>query len=166
MNDLGLTLAWLAVQVAILLVPALAVHALASRRGPAAGAWVATLSLALVVALNAAAFVPGIALNPIGAANTIAPPTISPVATIPPSSTGRVDGPDVIPPASGRGRGLAWLRLAWDRFGRGAAEPAVRVRPWGSAPGDHRDGRHSRRPAPPGDRALGGRPLPPPRAAG
>ena len=132
MNDLGLTLAWLAVQVAILLAPALAVHALASRRGPAPGAWVATLSLGLVVVLNVAAFLPGIGLNPIGAANEIAPPTMSPVATIPPSSSGRVEGPDVIPPAGGRGRRLAWLRLAWDRFGRGAAEPAVRVRPWGS----------------------------------
>ncbi len=58
MNDLGLTLAWLAVQVAFLLLPALALHALASRRGPAAGAWVAALSLGLVVALNVAAFVP------------------------------------------------------------------------------------------------------------
>ena len=49
MNDLGMTLAWLAVQVTLVLVPALALHALASRRGPAAGAWVAALSLGLVV---------------------------------------------------------------------------------------------------------------------
>ncbi len=106
-----------------------------SRRGPAAGAWVATLSLGLVVALNAAAFVPGIdRKGPAGATapTTIAPPVMSTAPTIPPSSTGRVDGPDVIHPAGGRGRGLAWLRLAWDRFGAGAAEPAVRVRPWGS----------------------------------
>ena len=58
MNDLGLTLAWLAVQVGLLLVPALAVHALASRRGPARGAWVAALSLGLVVALSVAGLVP------------------------------------------------------------------------------------------------------------
>ena len=67
MNDLGLTLAWLTVQVAILLAPALVLHALASRRGPVPGAWVAALSLGLVVALNAAAFVPGIGLNHQGA---------------------------------------------------------------------------------------------------
>ena len=60
MNDLGLTLAWLAVQVSLVLVPALALSALASRRSPSAGAWVASLSLSLVVALNAAAFLPGI----------------------------------------------------------------------------------------------------------
>ena len=35
MNDLGLTLTWLAVQVTILLVPALALNALASRYEPA-----------------------------------------------------------------------------------------------------------------------------------
>jgi hypothetical protein len=130
MNDLGLTLAWLAVQVAILLAPALAVHALASRRGPAPGAWVATLSLGLVVILNAAAFAPGILRK--GPADASAPPTMSPAATSPPSSAGRVDDARVIPPAGGQGLRLAWLRLAWDRVGRGAAEPAVRVRPWGS----------------------------------
>ena len=49
MNDLGLTLAWLSVQVAIFLTPAMVLNALASRRGPATGAWVAVLSLGLVV---------------------------------------------------------------------------------------------------------------------
>ena len=58
MNDLGLTLPWLAVQESILLTPALALNALASRRGPASGAQVAALSLGLVVALNVAALVP------------------------------------------------------------------------------------------------------------
>ena len=40
MNELGLTLLWLTVQVALLLVPALALQAGASGRGPAAGATV------------------------------------------------------------------------------------------------------------------------------
>jgi beta-lactamase regulating signal transducer with metallopeptidase domain len=134
MNDLGLTLAWLAVQVAILLAPALALQALATRRGPAPGAWVATLSLGLVVALNVAAFMPEI--NRKDPASAIASTTMShggtTAPTIRPRSASGVDGPDVIHPAGGRGRGLAWLRLAWDRLGRGAAEPAVRVRPWGN----------------------------------
>jgi hypothetical protein len=134
MNDLGLTLAWLAVQVAILLAPALTVHALATRRGPAPGAWVATLSLGLVVALNVAAFMPGIDRK--DTASAIAPPTMpregAAAPAIPPSLSGRVDGPGVVLPSGGRGRRLAWLRLAWDRVGRGAAEPAVRFRPWGS----------------------------------
>ena len=93
MNDLGLTLAWLTVQVAIFLAPALALHALASRRGPVPGAWVATLSLGLVVALNLAAFIPGIGLNPKGLASEIAPATMSredeAAPAIPPSSSGR-----------------------------------------------------------------------------
>ena len=124
-------------QVAIFLVPALVLHALASRRGPVPGAWVATLSLGLVVALNVAAFVPGIeAVDSKGLASEITPPTIAreseAAPAIPPSSSGRVEAPDVIHPAGGRGRGLAWLRLARDRVGRGVAEPAMRLRPWGS----------------------------------
>ena len=47
MNDLGLTLAWSAVQVSLVMVPAGALHALASRRGAASGAWIAALGLAL-----------------------------------------------------------------------------------------------------------------------
>ena len=169
MNDLGLTLAWLAVQVAIVLVPALALHALASRRGPAPGAWVATLSLGLVVALNVAAFVPGIGRDQPRRSQRCTPPTMSgdgaAAPAIPPSSIGR----SMVPtshPAGGRGRSLAWLRLAWDRLERGAAEPAARFRPWGStlavvalagtAVGLLRLI----------DRALGGRSLPPSRAAG
>ena len=130
MNDLGLTLAWLAMQIAILLAPALALNALASRRGPAAGAWVAVLSLGLVVALNVAAFVPRIEWNHKDPAPDIAPPTNefkhNTVSNFAPSSL----GPDVIEPAARWGRTLDWLALAWDRLGRGAAEPAVQVRPW------------------------------------
>jgi beta-lactamase regulating signal transducer with metallopeptidase domain len=137
MNDLGLTLAWLTVQVAIFLAPALALHALASLRGPVPGAWVATLSLGLVVALNAAAVLPAIGLNPKGLASAITPATISregeAAPAIPSSSRGRVEGPDVIQPAGGRDTGLARLQLAWDRVGRGVSEPAVRFRPWVSA---------------------------------
>ena len=73
MNDVGLTLAWLAVQIAILLAPALILHGLASRRGPAPGAWVAGLSLGLVVILNVAAFVPRIAWNPSKKADEVTP---------------------------------------------------------------------------------------------
>ena len=54
MSDLGLTLAWFAVQVTLVLVPALALHALASRRGPASGAWVASVGLGLAVAVGLA----------------------------------------------------------------------------------------------------------------
>jgi hypothetical protein len=133
MNDLGLTLAWLAVQVGLLLVPAIVIHALATRRGPARGAWVAALSLALVVALSVAAFVPGIRWRGKPPIESSTPPAeaIGDHATtdIPSRSTSHSDGSH---PATGRRLSLDWLRLAWDRLERGAAEPAARCRPWGS----------------------------------
>ncbi len=60
MNSLALTLAlaWLACQIAVVLVPALVIQALASRKGPAQGAFAAALALALVMLLSVAALVP------------------------------------------------------------------------------------------------------------
>src|SRR5262249_6946634 len=58
MNELGLTLAWCAVQVSLLLIPTAALYAWASRRSPVSGAWVASLGLGLVVALSLLTFVP------------------------------------------------------------------------------------------------------------
>jgi beta-lactamase regulating signal transducer with metallopeptidase domain len=132
MNNLGLTLVWLSVQVAILLAPALALNALASRRGPAAGAWVAVLSLGLVVVLNVVAFAPRIAWNDNVLATAIAPPATAFQKSLAPNIESNSFGPDVINPAAKRTRALDWLGLAWDRLGRGAAEPGVRARRWGS----------------------------------
>ena len=113
MNDLGLTLAWLAVQVALLLAPALVLHALASRRGPAAGAWVAALSLGLVVVLNVAAFLPGIGLRTARPWSTARSRRrrcrIRTAPAIPTGSTGSGRRPRRHRPAAGRGRSLAWL---------------------------------------------------------
>ncbi len=134
MNDVGLTLAWLVVQIAILLAPALVLHGLASRRGPAPGAWVASLSLGLVVVLNVAAFVPRSGWKPKGVRNEAAPASVIPTGRSASvlSSTGPA-GPGNRPsPSPGRGLSLAWLRLAWDRIEHGTAEPAARFRPWGS----------------------------------
>ena len=132
MSDLGLTLAWLAVQVALLMVPALALQAVASRRGPAAAGWVAALSLGLVLALRrrdpgsrggasghgrsgrhgrTRACQPGIGDEDLSRRVAID----SPARRV----ERRLD-------ASG-------LRLTWARFERGAAAPAARCRPWGTA---------------------------------
>ena len=132
MNDLGLTLLWLAVQVALLLAPALALNALASRRGPAAGASVAVLSLGLVVALNVMLLVPRIEWSDKVLATEIAPPAQALENSTEPNSAANSLGLDVIPRGAKRGRALAWLEVAWDRLGRGASEPAVRAKPWGS----------------------------------
>jgi hypothetical protein len=134
MNELGMTLAWLAVQILLLGVPSLALHALATRRGPASGAWVAALSLGLVVVLSVSALWTGNGRAGGRFAGTGAGPV--PVRasghTPDPSSEtiGHGDAPDRARPLLGHGWGLAGLRLAWTRFERGAAEPAARCRPW------------------------------------
>jgi hypothetical protein len=60
MNDFGFALAWLAIQVAIVLTPALVLNAIASRRQPASGAWVAAWSLGLSIILGLLVFFPRI----------------------------------------------------------------------------------------------------------
>jgi beta-lactamase regulating signal transducer with metallopeptidase domain len=132
MNDLGITLAWVAVQVGVLLVPALLMNALTARRRPAAGAWVAGLSLGLVVALNGAAFVPGVGWTRLAIASKVAPPIDAfeqNRANAAPSDVANVTEPV---PAARPGSALVWLRVVWDRLGRGATEPVVRARRWGS----------------------------------
>ena len=132
MNDLGIALAWLSVQVTLVLVPALALVALASRRGPGAGAWVSTLGLGLVSALSVTSLI-GVAkhdVEPLGKTAAVAQPTR---ATAPPAAVEAGRGPDLnIAAPSVPGWDLSRLRSVWDRLGRGAAEPAARVRPWGS----------------------------------
>ena len=127
MNDLGLTLAWLAVQVAILLAPALVLNALALRRGPASGAWVAVLSLGLVVTLNVAAFLPGIGWNRKADAPRSAVAAIALGNTTISNTVARSLGPDDVQPAGRRRLALDWLGAAWDRLGHGVTEPATRV---------------------------------------
>jgi hypothetical protein len=130
MNDLGLTLAWLAVQVALVLAPALALYAMASRRGAVAGSWVASMSLGLVVMLNAAAFLPGFGFGRRPASDRASgAPHAAGTAT--PAGAPLVSSGDAPRRASGGGLPMPSWRVAWDRLGRGAAEPAARLRPWG-----------------------------------
>lgn len=135
MNELGIHLAWLAVQVTLLVVPSLALHVLASRRGPASGAWVAALSLGLVLVLSVAALIAGPGRErerPAKGAEPHAPAHADAAAPgIPPSDPGDFLGPDRSRPPVGHGWELSGLRRAWARFERGAAEPAARCRPWG-----------------------------------
>jgi len=58
MSDLGITMAWAALQVTLVLVPAAALHMLASRRSAASGSWMAVVGLGLSVAVSVAALVP------------------------------------------------------------------------------------------------------------
>ncbi len=130
MNDLGMTLVWLAVQVSLVLAPAMALYALAARRGPAAGASVATLSLALVVALNVAACLPRSGHGRAVPERRIDESPRPPDAAASPGSSAAIDHAASIPPAAG-GWSLSRLRIAWARLEHRAAEPAARFRPWG-----------------------------------
>jgi beta-lactamase regulating signal transducer with metallopeptidase domain len=130
MNDLGLTMAWLAVQVSLVLVPALVLYAMAARRSPAAGASVAAMSLGLVVALTVAAFLPGI-----GRGHPVEPVRVAEMSPAPAAPVGAPIATDRAAPSrqpGARGPFADW-RVAWARIERGAAEPAERVRPWGRA---------------------------------
>ncbi|MDG3004957.1 M56 family metallopeptidase [Paludisphaera mucosa] len=129
MNDLGIALAWLAVQVGLVLAPTLALHAWASRRGPAAGAWVATAGLVMVVALSLASWFqdPGRGRSePPPRSSSAAPGRVD--ATTDEGERRPVDGPS----APGVRWRLASLRVAWGILERGASEPAERCRPWGA----------------------------------
>jgi hypothetical protein len=131
MNELGLTLAWLAVQVSLMLVPALLLYAMAARRGPDRAAWAAALSLTLVVVLNVAALLPGL-----GRGRRIGDGRIdealAPAAVATPAESAPAEAPDAPRrPMSGAGPLAAW-RVAWARLERGAAGPAERCRRWGS----------------------------------
>ncbi len=58
MNALGIALGCLAIQISLAMLPATALHLLASRRGPVAGSWMAAASLAMIVGLTALAWLP------------------------------------------------------------------------------------------------------------
>src|SRR4051812_5422579 len=58
MTSLEITLAWIIIQVTLSLLPAVALHLLASRRGPASGSWTAAASLVMIVAITLLALLP------------------------------------------------------------------------------------------------------------
>ena len=131
MSDLGWTLGWLATRIAILLIPAIGLHALASRRGPASGAWVATLGLGMVVVLTGLTFLPEVG-GESEASRTSAPALDQRLAGTPTMPTGKfIDEANRPETSAHRGLTLADLRLAWSRFERRAVGPVARFRPWG-----------------------------------
>ena len=136
MSELGLTLVWLAVQVAFVLGPALVLHAVASRRGPASGAWVAALSLGLVVALSAAACVPFPARTEksLLEANAVSSPAADDGRAITTTAASALfTDLDQTRPTAGPRWSLARLRAVWIGLELGAAAPVARFRPWAVA---------------------------------
>ncbi len=131
MSDLGLMLAWSAIQVSPILLAAAALHAIASRRSPASGAWVALmgLGLAMVVGLLSPGLrgrAPGLAEAPV-----VQRSSLTPAGRVTPSDGG--PGPAEALAADRSRLTLARLRAVWEALDRTAAEPAARCRPWGRA---------------------------------
>ena len=136
MNDLGLTLAWSALQVSLLMIPAVALHALALRRSAASGSWMAALGLALGLVITIAALIPW----PRGVVESPAPG----VAGRGGDGESRRDrdrgrSPRCEPlngdwPARRRvSLSFAAIRGVLSRLERGTSVPLDRVRPWGRA---------------------------------
>lgn len=132
MNELGLRLAWSAIQVSPVLLAAAAVHAIASRQSPATAAWVASVGLGLALAVGLLS--PGFR-GPV--AGRIESPVVSQIPPIAARSTATVESLSLrVEDTPGQDRAwltLAALRSAWHRLDRTVAEPAARVRPWGTA---------------------------------
>ena len=134
MNDLGMTLIWCAFQVSLVLAPALVLHAVAARRCPASGSWVASMSLGLVVAMSL-----GIhsvrreddSSMTLGASSArIA--RINQVVNTRDVDQHRDDlHPGSVPPGEGPAWSISKLQEVWERVERGAAAPVSGCRPWG-----------------------------------
>jgi hypothetical protein len=133
MNDLGFALVWLALQVACLLAPAAVLQLLASRRGPASGAWVATWSLGLAAGLGIVTLVTwaGSAWGPIQSIGSTAPAIAIPIALA------SVPLDAAATEKSSRAEGFPLLDLhwpaTWEGLGRHATGPVTVVRAWGRA---------------------------------
>ena len=139
MNDLGLILAWSSLQVSLLMVPAAALHALASRRGAVSGAWMAALGLALSVAITVAAFIPwrrGTVESP-ARLSTFASTfggndaNRNAIESVADGLSGSV-ATRTVDHGAGLPLSFAALRGFLSRLERGTATPLDRFRPWGS----------------------------------
>jgi beta-lactamase regulating signal transducer with metallopeptidase domain len=134
MSDLGMTMAWSALQVSLILLPAAALHLLASRRSAATGSWMAVVGLSLGLALGAAAFLPRPRVWPTGSLRAAA----GVAATSPPAAPNaglamRRSATGMPGPRSAR---LSLLRGGlqglWNRLQLRALVPPARLRRWGS----------------------------------
>jgi beta-lactamase regulating signal transducer with metallopeptidase domain len=134
MSDLGMTMAWSALQVSLILLPAAGLHLLASRRSAATGSWIAVVGLGLSLALGAAAYLP----RPRGAHTGSSKATAGVATTSPPAAPGA--GLATHRSATGepgpRSPRLSWLHGGlqgfWNRLQFRALDPPARLRRWGS----------------------------------
>jgi hypothetical protein len=135
MNDFGFALAWLALQVALVLAPALMLQSIAARKNPASGAWVATFSLALAIVLAMTLAMPRLSWNARSEQASDSPvsrekPTDQAVSSS--MEPTRSSSESTISSASNpSGWSFAKFRSAWSRLETRASAPVERFRPWG-----------------------------------
>jgi hypothetical protein len=129
-----MTLAWAGVQVTLVLVPAIVLHALASRRSAASGAWMALVGLALGLAVSVVALLPWPDPCTCLCLRRGMWPVTSPVAVKPTPAS--ADGPRAsrAGEVDRHGLSLSWsiagLRDVVQRIELRAAAPAARLRPF------------------------------------
>ncbi len=139
MNDLGMAMAWSAVQVSFLMVPAAVLQVLASRRSAASGAWVAAVSLLLSVAISIATFLPWPRARTVSpGVSTVALATSQGTETNHDATTNDPQSDGVKPSLETRrhdGRlslSFAAIQNLFQRLERRAAAPAALFRKWGT----------------------------------
>ena len=131
MSHLGLMLIWSAIQVSLVLLAAAALHALASRRSPASGAWVASLGLGLALVVGLLSLgLQGLAPGP-AESLIVQRASLTPAGQVPSGGGGLGPEPAETSADDRPGLTLARLREVWERLERTAAEPAACCRPWG-----------------------------------
>jgi beta-lactamase regulating signal transducer with metallopeptidase domain len=134
MNELGMTLAWSAAQVTLVIVPAAILHVLASRRSAATGAWVAAVGLLLCAAISIATVTQRPTIKDSSHA-TRAAALINTNQDATPNAAGR-NAPSARAETRRHDAALALsfgrMREYFKRLERRAASPVERIRTWGS----------------------------------
>ncbi|MDG3003999.1 M56 family metallopeptidase [Paludisphaera mucosa] len=127
MTDLGLMLAWSAVQASLVLATTAAIYLRASRRSPASGAWAASLGLGLALAVGLLSMAMRTrASSPTPIADVNVPPAVNA------SSARGVADPAPQAFSGDRRPLLSSIREAWSHLDRTAAAPADICRSWAS----------------------------------
>jgi len=126
MNELGIALGCLAIQITLAMLPAAALHLLASRRGPVAGSWMAAGSLAMIVGLTALVLLPWPEIGGEAMARTVSQtrePDVSPA--LPDAGNHRQSA--VGSPASEGFLSLTQAQAIWRRLG---SRLTLNAAPW------------------------------------
>ena len=128
MNQLGIALGWLAIQVTLAMLPAIALHLVASRRGPVAGSWLAAAGLAMIVGISVLAIIPRpqFPILFVPAQGQSLSVNVSSAVHKP----GDRQGSAADAPAAGHFLSLEQVHAIWQRVGSRLTLPAASNSPW------------------------------------